>query len=135
MGFSGWSTEAVEFFKGLQADNTKEYWGAHKAYYQASVREPMAELLRELSGEFGPGRIARPYRDMRFSAGKRPYKTEIYAILERGGYVKFSADGLTAGLGYFIMTALQQDRYRRAVGDDAAGAQLAEACARTRGVG
>src|SRR6266536_286503 len=85
MGFSGWSPEAVEFFKGLQADNTKEYWGAHKTFYEASVAEPMAELLRDLSAEFGPGRIARPYRDMRFSAGKPPYKTEIYAILERGG--------------------------------------------------
>ena len=30
----------------------------------------MAELLDELSGEFGPGRIARPYRDIRFRADK-----------------------------------------------------------------
>jgi uncharacterized protein (TIGR02453 family) len=135
MGFSGWSPEAVEFFKGLQADNTKEYWGAHKTFYEASVREPMAVLLRELSGEFGPGRIARPYRDMRFSAGKQPYKTEIYAILERGGYVKFSADGLTAGLGYFMMTPAQQDRYRRAVDRDADGAQLAKVVTRLRAEG
>ena len=135
MGFSGWSTEAVEFFKDLQADNTKEFWGAHKAFYEASVREPMAELLQELSEEFGPGRIARPYRDMRFSAGKQPYKTEIYATLERGGYVRFSADGLTAGLGYFMMTAAQQDRYRRAVAEEGGGAQLAEVVTRLRSEG
>ena len=122
MGFSGWSTEAVEFFNDLQADNTKEFWGAHKVFYEASMRQPMAELLQELSEEFGPGRIARPYRDMRFSAGKPPYKTEIYATLERGGYVRFSADGLTAGLGYFMMTAAQQDRYRRAVAEEGGGA-------------
>ena len=115
MGFSGWPTEAVEFFQGLRADNTKAYWTAHKTVYEASVREPMAGLLGELSGEFGPGRIARPYRDVRFRADKSPYKTEIYAILDRGGYVKFSADGLTAGLGYFMMTAAQLERYRRAV--------------------
>ena len=65
MGFSGWSPEAVEFFEDLQADNTKAFWSAHKDFYEASVREPMAELLDELSGEFGPGRIARPYKDMR----------------------------------------------------------------------
>src|SRR5215510_9462590 len=58
MGFSGWPPEAVEFFSGLQADNTKAYWTAHKAVYEESVREPMAELLRELSGEFGPRRSA-----------------------------------------------------------------------------
>jgi len=105
MGFSGWSPEAVEFFQDLQTDNTKAYWSAHKGFYEASVREPMAELLDELSGEFGPGRIARPYRDIRFRADKSPYKTEIYATLDRGGYVRFGADGLTAALGYHMMTA------------------------------
>ncbi|SRR5260370_29248127 len=29
-GFSGWSPEAVQFFKGRQAENTKAYWSAHK---------------------------------------------------------------------------------------------------------
>ena len=135
MGFSGWPTEAVEFFQGLRADNTKAYWTAHRAVYEASVREPMAELLGELSGEFGPGRIARPYRDVRFRADKSPYKTEIYAILDRGGYVRFSADGLTAALGYFRMTAAQLDRYRRAVDDETAGAQLAGVVERLRAGG
>ena len=135
MGFSGWPTEAVEFFQGLRADNTKAYWNAHKAVYEASVREPMAELLDGLSGEFGPGRIARPYRDVRFRADKSPYKTEIYAILDRGGYVKFSADGLTAAVGYFMMTGAQLERYRRAVGDETAGAQLAAMVERLRADG
>ena len=113
MGFSGWSPEAVEFFQDLKTDNTKAYWSAHKGFYEASVREPMAELLDELSGEFGPGRIARPYRDIRFRADKSPYKTEIYATLDRGGYVRFGADGLTAALGYYMMTAAQLERYRQ----------------------
>ena len=125
MAFSGWSPEAVEFFDGLRADNTKTYWSAHKEFYEASVREPMAALLDELSAEFGPGRIARPYRDIRFRADKSPYKTEIYATLDRGGYVRFGADGLTAALGYYMMTAAQLDRYRRAVDDDTSGARLA----------
>ena len=67
--------EAVQFFKGLQADNTKAYRSAHKAFYETSVPEPMAALLDERSGELGPGRIARPYRDVRFRAGKSPDKT------------------------------------------------------------
>jgi hypothetical protein len=33
----------------------------------------VAELLSELSREFGPGRIARPYRDVRFRADKSPH--------------------------------------------------------------
>ena len=135
MGFSGWSLEAVEFFEGLRADNTKAYWSAHLAFYETSVREPVAELLGELSEEFGPGRIARPYRDIRFRADKSPYKTEIYATLDRGGYVRFGADGLTAALGYYMMTGPQLERYRRAVNEDKHGAQLAELVKRLRGGG
>jgi len=52
----------------------------------------MAELLAELSGESGRTERGvrsradlRPYRDLRFQAGKPPYETEIYATLERGG--------------------------------------------------
>ena len=125
MAFAGWPPEAAEFFEGLRADNTKAYWNAHKAAYEASVRAPMAALLSDLSGEFGPARIARPYRDMRFSAGKAPYKTEIYAIFDRGGYVNFSAPGLTAATGYFLMSPAQLDRYRQAVDREHSGAELA----------
>ena len=55
---------------------------------------------------------------MRFRAGKSPYKTEIYATFDRGGYVRFGADGLTAALGYYMMTSAQLERYRQAVIDD-----------------
>jgi uncharacterized protein (TIGR02453 family) len=125
MAFSGWPSEAVEFFKGLEADNTKSYWTARKPVYEASVRAPMADLLAELADEFGPGRIARPYRDVRFSADKSPYKTAIYAVLDGGGYLHVSADGLVAGMGYYQMAADQLDRYRHAVADDDTGAALA----------
>jgi len=132
VAFSGWSAEAVEFCRGLEADNTKAYWTAHKAFYEASVREPMAALLGELSEEFGPARIARPYRDVRFRADKSPYKTEIYASFDRGGYVRFSADGLTAATGYFMMTPDQLQRYRDAVVRDGDGDELAAEVARLR---
>jgi len=125
----------VEFFKGLQVNNSKGYWSARRAFYEASVREPMAGLLGELSGEFGPGRISRPYRDVRFRADKSPYKTEIYATLDRGGYVKFSADGLTAAVGYFMISAAQLERYRQAVDDETTGTQLVGVVERLRAEG
>jgi uncharacterized protein (TIGR02453 family) len=126
MGFSGWPVEALEFYEGLLADNSKAYWHEHKHVYDAKVYAPMAELLEELSGEFGPGRIARPYRDVRFRVDKSPYKTNIYAILEGGGYVSFSADGLFSGMGYYQMGPDQLDRYRRAVADDKSGGELVD---------
>ena len=87
MAFSGWPAEAIEFYEGLAADNSKHYWQAHKAVYDELVHQPMTELLAELEAEFGAGKIFRPYRDIRFSRDKSPYKTAIGATLASGGYV------------------------------------------------
>jgi uncharacterized protein (DUF2461 family) len=53
------------------------------------------------------------------------YKTHIGATLAGGGYVQLSADGLGVGAGMYHLAADQLDRYRRAVADDATGADLA----------
>lgn len=124
MTFHGWSAEALEFYEGLAADNSKTYWTEHKAVYEEHVLAPMGELLEELAQEFGEGKIFRPYRDVRFSADKSPYKTAIGATLSGGGYVQLSADGLAAGSGYYMMAPDQIDRYRKAVADERTGEQL-----------
>lgn len=124
MTFHGWPVESLEFYEGLEADNSKAYWTDHKAVYEAHVLEPMSELLGELADEFGDGKIFRPYRDMRFSADKSPYKTNIGATLSRGGYIQLSAQGLAAGTGYYVMAPDQIDRYRKAVDDERTGTQL-----------
>ena len=124
MAFRGWSTEALDFYEGLEADNSKTYWLANKAVYDEKIYQPMVDLLRELEPEFGPGRIFRPYRDVRFSADKSPYKTAIAASLDEGGYIHLSAKGLSAGSGMYLMSADQLARYRAAVADDATGSDL-----------
>lgn len=43
MAFSGWPAEALEFYEGLEADNTKKYWHAHKADYETLVCGPMQD--------------------------------------------------------------------------------------------
>ena len=129
MTFRGWPSEALEFFEGLAADNSKTYWTAHQTFYEDRVREPMRELLAALEPEFGPGKIFRPYRDVRFSSDKSPYKTHLGAWLEAGGYVQLSADGLAAGSGMYQMESDQLDRYRKAVAGDRAGKQLTDVIA------
>ena len=124
MVFRGWPADAIEFFDGLEADNSKAYWEAHKAVYQRDVRTPMDELLEELAPEFGAGKVFRPFRDVRFSKDKSPYKTNIAATVGESGYVTLSAAGLGAGSGMFHMAPDQLDRYRRAVADDGTGVAL-----------
>ena len=132
MGFVGWDAEAIEFYEGLVHDNSKAYWHDNKQRYETLVREPMAALLAELESDFGAGHIFRPNRDVRFSADKSPYKTAIGATLERGGYVQFSAEGLAAGCGAYVMATDQLARYRAAVADDASGEALTGLIARCR---
>ena len=124
MTFRGWPAEALEFYDGLLADNTKTYWLEHKTTYDEKVRAPMVTLISELAPEFGPARIYRPYRDVRFSKDKSPYKTQVAASFERGGYVKLSADGLGAGCGIYMFSPEQLRRWRTAVHDDRTGVPL-----------
>ena len=53
MAFKGWPAEALDFYEGLEADNTKTYWNEHKAFYDEQVKGPMVALLDELAPEFG----------------------------------------------------------------------------------
>ena len=125
MTFRGWPAEAIEFFEGLEADNSKSFWQAHKDLYERCVKHPMDELVGELEPEFGQGRIFRPYRDMRFSKDKSPYKTNIGAMVGPSGYVALSTEGLGVGSGMHMMAPDQLDRYRSAVAAEQSGEALA----------
>jgi uncharacterized protein (TIGR02453 family) len=124
MAFKGWPASALEFYEGLEADNSKAYWTEHKADYEKAVKAPMDALLADIADEFGEGHLYRPYRDIRFSADKSPYKTNIAAGIGAFGYLHLSVDGLTAGSGMYHMASDQLDRFRRAVADDSTGSHL-----------
>src|SRR5919106_6505864 len=134
MSFRGWPAEALEFFEGLEADNSKTYWQRNRDVYDRSVRAPMEQLLEELAPQWGEGRIFRPYRDLRFSADKSPYKTNIAAMVG-DGYVQLTADGLGAGCGMWEMAADQLESYRTAVSEDRSGRKLADLVGKARAAG
>jgi uncharacterized protein (TIGR02453 family) len=130
MGFTGWPVEAVELYEGLEADNTKAYWLAHKATYEEKVRAPMQALVDELGG----GSIFRPYRDVRFSKDKSPYKVSCDAHVA-DGFLSLSADRLLFGTGLYLPEKAQLERYRAAVADDTTGPELAGIVAELRAAG
>lgn len=130
-GFSGWPPDALAFFAELAADNTKAFWQANKHRYDASVRAPFEALSAEVEREPGPLRIFRPYRDVRFSKDKTPYKTAQGAVTEseQGAmyYLQISADGLMVGQGYPHFAKDQLARFRAAVDSPASGPGLVAA--------
>jgi uncharacterized protein (TIGR02453 family) len=133
--FGGWKGDFTGFFLGLQADNSKAYFDSHRALYEKEVKAPMVALLADLEPEFGPARLARPNRDIRFSADKSPYKTNIYASAEGGGYVALDATGLVAAGGRYMMEAPQLARFREAVAASRSGTKLAGIVEVLRGKG
>jgi uncharacterized protein (TIGR02453 family) len=124
MSFAGFGEDAIEFYDGLLADNSKAYWSDRKAVYEEQVRAPMQTLLAALEPEFGPGKIFRPYRDVRFAKDKSPYKTACGATAGPY-YVQLSAEGLMAAGGYYQMSGDQVARFRVAVDDERRGGELA----------
>ena len=45
MTFRGWTADALEFYEGLEADNTKTYWQRNREVYDRQVLAPMQALL------------------------------------------------------------------------------------------
>ena len=125
MAFRGWPAEAIAFYEGLEADNSKTYFTAHKDIYESAVVAPFRELSDEIESTFGPLRLFRPYRDVRFSKDKSPYKTAQGAVTESEGgaiyYVSLSATGLYVGSGYYRPAPDQLARLREGIDDAKAG--------------
>ncbi|HEX9364038.1 MAG TPA: DUF2461 domain-containing protein [Candidatus Dormibacteraeota bacterium] len=123
--FKGWRGDFRGFFLGLRANNNKSWFDAHRRQYEDDVKAPFLLLLKDLEAEFGPPhRVSRPNRDIRFSADKSPYKLNIYADLDRGGYVALDAEGLVAAGGRYMVDDEQLKRLREAVAADRSGKEL-----------
>jgi uncharacterized protein (TIGR02453 family) len=130
VSFTGIPTAALDFYEDLEADNTKSFWTAHKNLYDEQVKAPIEALCEALAPEFGTPKFFRPYRDVRFSKDKTPYKTHQGVWFgETARYLHVSAAGLLVAGGYWDTSSAQVDRLRRAVADDVSGLALERAVA------
>jgi uncharacterized protein (TIGR02453 family) len=126
--FRGWSEECQRFFIGLELENSKRYFEANRRVYEEAVKGPMVALMASLEDEYGPGKVFRPNRDVRFSKDKSPYKTNIAATAGmggNGGYLSLDARGLTVAAGRYDVTPEQLAKFRKRVAADATGVPLA----------
>ena len=99
----------------------------------------MQELLARLEPEFGPAKLFRPYRDVRFSKDKTPYKTAAAAAIgddvQGGLYLQLSAAGLMVAGGAHGLTTDQARRLRAAIADERPGPRAGRAARRAPGRG
>jgi uncharacterized protein (TIGR02453 family) len=140
--FAGFPPEAFAWFTGLEADNTRRWFDAHRETYDSAVRGAFEAMMDELADDLeGQVKVFRQHRDLRFSPDKSPYKTRTYGVIfDRPDgaptlYAQLSATGLFAGTGYYVLASDQLARFRDAVADDATGPELEAAVAATEGAG
>lgn len=155
--FSGFPSEGFQFLRELGENNNKPWFEANKDRYRDSVQAPAIALVEELgsrlAAEFPPvsydmrtngGSLMRIYRDTRFSADKRPYKTTVAMMFVPPGTSKMAAPGFGLQItpkyaelvaGQFAFLPEQLERYRQAVLADGPGRALEEAAASVRAAG
>lgn len=132
-----------DFLRELETHNEKPWWDANKDRYIRVVREPALEFindfethLKKISPHFVAdsrtvgGSLMRPYRDVRFSADKTPYKTNVGIQFrhERGKdvhapgfYLHLEPGSCFAGAGLWKPEAKVARQIRQAIHDDPAG--------------
>jgi uncharacterized protein (TIGR02453 family) len=134
MEFTGFPDAALDFYEDLEMDNSKSFWLAHKAQYDEAVAVPMKALCAALADEFGMAKVFRPYRDVRFSKDKTPYKTHQGAYVAvapaTGWYVQISAAGLRTGGGFYEATPTRLAALRQAIDNEHSGTELEQLVAR-----
>ena len=105
--FPGFPKEGIAFLRTLKKNNDREWFAPRKAIFEATVKQPMIELVSAIHREmmrFAPEYVGDPakcvhriYRDTRFSKDKTPYKTFVSALFLRNGFDKYSGSA-----GYYF---------------------------------
>jgi uncharacterized protein (TIGR02453 family) len=109
--FPGFSRKMPTFFRGLEKNNTREWFTPRKEHFEEHVRRPMIELVTLVNDDLkrfaidhvaaSPARtIYRIYRDTRFSKDKTPYKTHVGATFARRGLPKHGGAGFYFGVSH-----------------------------------
>lgn len=146
--FPGFSAEGARFFRTLAKKQDRAWFKAHQADFEALWKGPMEALMDELARaldpvyptlDLAPPKVFRIHRDVRFSADKSPYKTNIAGILSVAGggsgpgavtegaaaiYAHFGLENLGAA-GQFNLSTEGLARYRAAVLAEPTGKEVA----------
>ncbi|MGA9127438.1 MAG: DUF2461 domain-containing protein [Terracidiphilus sp.] len=104
--------DGLTFLRNLARHNDREWFTPRKAVFDAELKEPMLAIIRKVNTameSFAPGFVRpaekclfRIYRDTRFSADKKPYKTHVAAWWMPEGFAK------TSGAGFYFHVSAKE---------------------------
>jgi len=129
--------EARAFLTELAANNTRDWFTAHKTRYETELKAPAQLLLDQIAHDLAPGlslkpKLFRAQRDVRFSKDKTPYHTYLHMLWSTGSdpqgapglFFGISPDYVTLGGGVMGFAGASLDRWRKML-DTADGEALA----------
>ena len=89
------TNDFLEFFKELAGNNNKDWFDVNRKRYEKEIKDPFKKLVLDLieavdkvEGDIKidpKHAIFRINRDVRFSKDKTPYKTNVSAVISKGG--------------------------------------------------
>jgi uncharacterized protein (TIGR02453 family) len=101
---SPFTSKTLTFLRALTRNNDRDWFRAHAAEYESHVKRPMLLAIARIGEEFrvmAPELMADPkkslyriWRDTRFSADKRPLKTNVAAVFPHRLGTRHSSAGL-----------------------------------------
>ncbi len=141
-GFAGFPPDAFRFLEELSRNNNREWFAANKERYKRSIVEPMCRFIEAMDTRLARvsdcfiadprpngGSMFRIYRDVRFSADKRPYKEHAACHFRHmagkdahapGFYVHIEPGNVFFGGGLWHPPNPVLRRIREAIDDDQA---------------
>lgn len=143
--FKGFDPALLDFYRALATNNSRDWFEAHRAEYEALHLEPAKDFvaalnpgLSKLSADIKAapkvgGAIGRINRDTRFSKNKSPYKANMFLKFDEGGpgtFMHLGADRWVIAGGWFTFDKAPRDRFRAAVDDEAKAKALEKAVAK-----
>ena len=119
MSFQGFGSQALPFLKALGFHQTKEWFEANRATYEGDLEDADGRSRRGPRAAFAKAKVPlkgdrkaslfRINRDVRFAKDKSPYKTNVGAVMTRGGakndtglfYIHIALDGCFTAAGFY----------------------------------
>jgi uncharacterized protein (TIGR02453 family) len=137
MAAAPFSPTSLRVLRALVRNNRREWFHAHREEFEQHVRGPMMAVIARLGEEFrafAPDQMADPkrslyriWRDTRFSADKRPLKTNIAAVFPHrrgdrhtsaGFYLEVAPKWVFAGGGLYRPEPQALVRIRERIASD-----------------
>jgi uncharacterized protein (TIGR02453 family) len=127
--------ETFRFLKGLETENSRDWFEAHRTDYETACKAPALDLIAALSDRMAAldpplraeprlnGSLRRINRDVRFSKDKSPYNARVHMIFWAGEkpiggpglHVVLSPAGVGYGAGHFGIEPARLARLRERI--------------------